>query len=97
MLLSTIGDEEEALIEHVARAKYLMRVFTTAKLKNAVTLFNNIDSLWPASEYEAWRILNTDEKQEWIGRAKSWLADLKSLRPTQYQIILSGWKNIDNG
>lgn len=97
MLLSRTDDEESTLVEHLARAKFLMRVFTTAKLKNAVTLFNNIDSNWPASDYEYWHGLNTDERQKWISRAEAWLSDLKTLRPNQYQVLLSGWKNIDNG
>lgn len=96
MQLSHMTSNEVDLIEHLARAKYLMRVFTTTKLKNAVTLFNNIDSRWPASDYEAWNNLDSVEKTKWVIISEQWLLDLKVYKPEQYEILVNNWKNIDN-
>jgi hypothetical protein len=87
---------DKELIEGIARAKFLMRLFSTQKLKTAGVLLNNLDYYWPSSDYKNWSSLNIEEKQKWVDLSYSWLLDLKTHRPYQYQILSSGWKNIDN-
>lgn len=86
----------ERLVYNIARAKYLMRLFTTAKLKNAAMLQVHLDKHWPSSDYEAWNSLCEDEKQVWKDEAVSWLYSLQGRRPEQFQILISNWKDIDH-
>lgn len=87
---------DDNLINGIARAKFLMRVFTTKSLTSAGTLNNALDRHWPHSDYEAWSFLSDKGKLKWREEAVKWLHDLKNNRPLQYDILVKSWRDIDN-
>jgi len=84
------------LIEGIARAKFLMRTFAKANLKNASKLLGNgLDSNWPSSDYDRWCEVSSEEKRLWVEDSIAWLNDLRDKRPIQYSILINNWMNID--
>jgi len=87
---------DEDLVEGIARAKFLMRAFSKANLKNAGKLLGNgLDQNWPSSDYAAWSNLEKKYKDEWREESIKWLNELKSSRYVQFEILCSNWMNID--
>jgi len=87
---------DEKLIEGIARAKFLMRTFAKANLKNASRLLSNgLDNEWPGSDYSKWKAISKEEKKIWIEDSIEWLNDLRDKRPIQYYILINNWRDID--
>lgn len=86
----------DRLINNIARAKFLMRVFSTQSLTKAGILNSSLEKNWPHSDYDAWKFLSDKGKLKWQDEARLWLSNLEKHRPAQYNILVSNWKDIDN-